>query len=63
MVEDAEFLTYQRVQTLIIIANQVQKVGVQPKYKEMAEEIIRVEFKVCEVIREKCRKNRFKDEI
>lgn len=40
MVEDERFLIYQRVQAVIIIANQVMKIGLKASYSEMARKII-----------------------
>ena len=54
MVEDERFLTYQRVQAVMIIANQVMKVGERASYTEMARQIIQRDEKVSKEIGEKC---------
>jgi hypothetical protein len=54
MVEDEGFLTYQRVQAVMIIANQVMNVGERAIYTDMARKIIELEEKVSTEIGEKC---------
>ncbi len=62
MVEDEGFLTYQRVQAVMIIANQVMKVGERASYSEMARRIIESDDKVSKSIGEKCLGHKAKEE-
>lgn len=59
MVEDEGFLTYQRVQAVMIIANQVMNVGERAIYTDMARKIIGLEEKVSTEIGEKCLEQKF----